>query len=144
MWLTQWELEGKSIEKLELLNLENEKVTLALNDKKPRILVFWATWCGPCKIEMSRLKSAVESKELNGQLIYAISSGETAQVIKKSLEKQSYPFQMMIDPEYKASQFFDVHVTPTVVHINGDGKIVYITSGLSATTVYRAKNHLNQ
>jgi thiol-disulfide isomerase/thioredoxin len=50
------ELKGKEFNNFEGVSLDGKKVKLS--DYKGRILVldFWATWCGPCKMEMPFLK----------------------------------------------------------------------------------------
>src|SRR5687768_11186750 len=36
------------------------------------LAIFWATWCGPCKLEMERLKRSVESGSIPKDAIFAI------------------------------------------------------------------------
>ena len=104
------------------------------------IAIFWATWCGPCKIEMGRLKDSVTGGKIPGGAIYAINPFESNDVIRKFLSQNQYPFTFIEAP--LISSQLKVNVTPTTVFLD-DGKVLSMNSGLSIFGIWRAEEFLD-
>jgi cytochrome c biogenesis protein CcmG, thiol:disulfide interchange protein DsbE len=121
----------------------NEK-SFPPHDGKPAIGVFWATWCGPCTLELSQFRSAVNDGKLDPSRIYAISIGEEPAVVEKAARERHYPFQILLDLDMKGAEAYKVSGTPTIVNVTGDGKIAWHTTGLSPTAVWRAQRLFNK
>jgi len=96
--------------------------------------IFWATWCGPCKIEMERLKKSVNSGKIPRDAIFAINPFETETEIKKFLRSNQYPFTFI----ESAGNDFGVTVTPTTLFID-KGTITSMSSGLSIWGIWKAE-----
>src|SRR6186997_2627081 len=60
----------------ELVDLEGKKVTLTSFAGKPVILNFWATWCGPCRMEIPMLNELHAKYEKDGLVIMGVSTDE--------------------------------------------------------------------
>jgi cytochrome c biogenesis protein CcmG, thiol:disulfide interchange protein DsbE len=106
------------------------------------VLVFWATWCGPCKVELSRLKSLVQSGQISGEQIHAISIGEPLEKVVSFQKENQYPFSIYIDPQYQIADGLEVAVTPTVLLVDEKSQVSWWTSGLSPSLEWRVKRHL--
>ena len=70
-----------------LTTLEGEKVALEDLRNKALLLNVWATWCGPCRIEMPFLAELHENLSDEGLTIVAVSS-EDAMAVQTYLELQ--------------------------------------------------------
>jgi cytochrome c biogenesis protein CcmG/thiol:disulfide interchange protein DsbE len=113
--------------------------TLSVPSDQRRILVFWATWCAPCTLELSRLKASVLSGKIPGSSIIAIDLFEDASIVRRHLQQHAYPFTFIEAPELVRS--LDVQVTPTVIHLDQQ-KIISRSSGLSVTGIWAAENFI--
>lgn len=136
-----FEMQGQSVDDLVLQDLSGNEVKLP--NARNQILVFWATWCVPCKIEMSRLKSAVESNEIAKTDVVTINMGEERAAVQRFVEENDFPFVMTLDESGIALRRFDVSVTPTIVHLTRLGQVSFMGSGVNPFTVWRAKHFLN-
>lgn len=100
------------------------------------IAIFWATWCGPCKVEMARLKSSVENGNIPREKIFAVNLFEDQQVIKKFLAQNNYPFTFISAPE--VAQEINVKATPTTLFLD-NGMITSMSSGMSLIGIWKAE-----
>lgn len=107
--------------------------------KKNAIAIFWASWCGPCKAEMARLKSSVLNGKIPKEAIFAINPFEDRVVIKEFLVRNNYPFTFIFAPDVALK--LNVSATPTTLFIE-DGTITSMTSGMSLIGIWRAENFL--
>lgn len=141
-WIEHWKLKDKAVPQMSLLDLAGK--TVPFPPPGPSwVVVFWATWCGPCGVELDRLKDAVVENRLDPQRILAVSVGESRQVVDQVVQERSYPFQIFLDPTGDVADFFEIHATPTVVLIDSNHRIQWISSGLSPTLIWRAERHLS-
>ncbi len=112
------------------------------NPGSKSVLVFWASWCGPCTIELNRIKSAIEKKEINSKNIFAINLGESQEVITKVIKERKLNIPVINDEKGSIANLFNVKVTPTIVFIDEKGRIDWISAGLSPSLIYRIKYFL--
>lgn len=112
-------------------------------DKKNTILLFWATWCTPCKIEMDRLKRSVEDGAIKGDSIYLLNPFEERSAMDIHLKKYPYPFIFLLDENQTVSRTLKITQTPTMLFLNGN-KILRMSSGISLTGIYQAESFLNK
>jgi cytochrome c biogenesis protein CcmG, thiol:disulfide interchange protein DsbE len=108
-------------------------------EKGRALAIFWATWCGPCKVEMNRLKASVESGKIPRDAIFAINPFEDQAQIESFLKLSPYPFIFLENGEL--SETLQVSVTPTSVWIE-DAKVQSINSGMSVFGIWRAEMQL--
>ncbi len=122
-----------------IINSLNSHAKVLFPPKGHAIAIFWATWCGPCKIEMSRLKDSVQEGKIPQGAVYAINPFESNDKVKKFLAESPYPFTFIEAP--LISSQLKISVTPTTVFLDS-GKVLSMNSGLSIFGIWRAENFL--
>ncbi|WP_408096542.1 TlpA family protein disulfide reductase [Peredibacter sp. HCB2-198] len=128
--------EGQSLPSVNAYNLSTDTETLFPPASGNAIAIFWATWCGPCKLEMKRLRSSVEDGKIPQDRIFAINPFENRETILKFLSQEKFPFQFIEAPELVKDM--KVEVTPTTLLIES-GKITNRSSGLSLIGIWKAE-----
>lgn len=97
-----------------------------LRDGKVKIVNFWASWCGPCRVEHPNLiKLAAE-----GIPIYGVNYKDRPEAAQKFLDELGNPFAKLGSDE-KAKMGFQWGVTapPESFVIDGEGRVIYRFAG---------------
>src|SRR5690242_4075005 len=73
-------------------DMAGAKVSLADYQGKPVILNFWATWCGPCKLETPQLVALSEKFKARGLNIVAVSTDDKPDAIRAFAAEFKIPY----------------------------------------------------
>ncbi len=99
---------------LTLVDTSGKLVTLAALVGKPVYLNFFATWCGPCRVETP---SIVElSKKFPAVRVIGIDVGESASKANGFAHDYNVPYTLAVDPDtttrssYGGGVYFPIHV----------------------------------
>ena len=86
----------------------------------PVVLVFWATWCKPCKASLPALVKWATARKA---LVIAVTDEPRATVDKFLPKFGAFPFPIALDPRGVAKGLFSVDATPTFVVFDAGGRL---------------------
>lgn len=109
--------------------LDKKAISLADFKGKVAVLVFWATWCGPCMVEMPRLQEAVKKYAANPDVIFlAISVDERKLAVRPFIERNG--FRLPVAYDETGAGAFGVNGIPTMVILDRRGRIAFREQGM--------------
>ena len=120
---------ARPVPELELSDLDGKPWKLPDHVGKVVVLNFWATWCEPCRVEMPSLEALALKQRAQGLVVCAINYKETAETIRKFLEKMPFKPTILLDSEGDATSDWTPRVFPTTVLIGRDGKPTNLVVG---------------
>jgi len=116
-----------------LVDLSGKKVSLADYKGHPVVINFWATYCGPCKLEMPWFQEMLNKYQADGLVVLGLDQDEgvgKAEIAAASKKiGVSYPILLPDDKVAKAYQLGDY--LPETFYIGRDGKVVEQTVGVN-------------
>jgi len=117
---------GDKAANFDLETLDGSKISLSELKGKVVFLNVWATWCGPCREEMPSMESLYEKlKNRKDFVMLAVSQDERGKdAVLPYVQKHGYHFTVLLDPENKVGQSYDVSGVPETFIINREGRIV--------------------
>ncbi len=109
-----------------LKNLEGQEISLKQLRGKVILLNFWATWCGPCRVEKPTLEKLYHEFKDKGLVILAISldQGDSLQTVRSYYKQYGYSYGALLDPEQEVAQMYAVRGIPATYLIDREGYIV--------------------
>jgi len=90
-----------------------------------KLIVFWASWCGPCLAELPDLKKFYAKNQNVAIISFSIDYDKTSW-IKSSKENHIpwYSFSDSMGPEGEFAAYFNVQQIPLMVLLDSDNKII--------------------
>ena len=121
----------------EMKTLDGKKITLADYRGKVVLLNVWATWCGPCRMEIPELiKISDEMKERGVEVIGLTKvddRGNTEERVKDYAETQKISYDIVWASDNVAEEFSEMadYSIPATFLINREGHLVKIFRGFN-------------
>lgn len=135
-----YEAEGKSAQSALAFDLSGQSISIPLPTK--HILVFWATWCGPCGVELGRINKMIVNGEIASESVLAVSIAEDPKLVSSFVKEKKYLFKVAVDQSGQAAGLYRVSGTPTILFIGSDRKVNWMTTGLSPSLEFRIRSFL--
>jgi thiol-disulfide isomerase/thioredoxin len=117
-----------------LKDISNQNVKLSSFRGKVILLDFWATWCGPCKIEIPWFIEFQNKYGKDGLQVIGISVDDTLAKLKPYVDemKMNYPVLQGLDREDIQDAYGPMFGIPVTAVISRDGKVCMKHAGLSS------------
>jgi peroxiredoxin len=113
--------------------------TVRLEEYKGKVVLldFFATWCGPCKIEIPWFMEMERSNKDRGFSVLGVSMDDEGwDVVKPFLAELGVNYRVVIGNDSTAQLYGGVDALPTTFLIDRNGKIAAVHIGLASKKVF--------
>ncbi len=119
-----WDSKNAALPEFELTDLEGRKWSLADLKGKVAFINLWATWCGPCRMELPYVEKLRERlKDRKDVLILTLNTDEEVGRVEPFMKENKYTFPVLLGQAYADSQ--GVNSIPRNWVVAVDGKILF-------------------
>lgn len=125
------DVKGRNAPDFTLTTLDGQAVKLSDYRGKAVLLNFWATWCGPCKVEMPWFVDLQKQYGSQGLQIIGVAMDDSGKdAIDKFAKEMGVNYLILQGKESVGDDYGGVLGLPTTFFIDRNGKIIDSTSGL--------------
>ncbi len=116
---------GSLIPNISYPGVDGKNIALSSFKGKYVILDFWASWCGPCRKSIPKLKELYAQYKNKGLEIMSVSIDTDNAAWRKAMDDESMPWTQVLSPNKdKTLKDFSIQGVPTLFLIDRDGLIV--------------------
>lgn len=112
---------------------DGNEVKLSNFAGKPIVLNFWASWCGPCQMEMPDFEEMY--KQCGEEVAFVMvnmtdGSQETLQSATQFITEKGYTFPVYYDTKMEGAYYYSVYSLPTTYFIDAEGYVTASNKGM--------------
>lgn len=124
----------KTLPSITLADVNGKNVNVADYGKSGKITVlsFWATWCVPCKKELTNMADIYDDwkKKYNVQIVaVSIDDSRSTTKVKPTVEGQRWEYEVLLDVNQDLKRQLNIQSVPFTVVVDATGKIAFTHSG---------------
>lgn len=101
---------------------------LSADGRRPALVVFWASWCGPCAKEAPALERFSESPQGRGRIV-GVDWSDALSGARSFVKRYAWSFPNVRDGEGTVGNAYRLTGLPTTFVVDGDGRIRAVLRG---------------
>lgn len=113
-----------------LRDLEGNEVRLSDYRGKTVLLTFWATWCGPCRLEMPTFEDRYQELKDDGFTVLGLNYDEPVEDVSAFRDELGLSFPLLLDPGGSVQRLYRIRGYPSSIFVDDQGVVRIVHIGL--------------
>jgi thiol-disulfide isomerase/thioredoxin len=112
-----------------------------LSDYKDRVVLlnFWATWCGPCEVEIPWFKEFEQTYKDRGFAVLGVSEDDDGwPAVRPYMKALKMNYRVALDAGKLPPPYKNIEALPTTFLVDRQGRVAVTHTGLVGKNVYQA------
>jgi DsbE subfamily thiol:disulfide oxidoreductase len=124
-------LVGQPAPDFSLSDLDGAKHQLTEYKGRVTFVNFWATWCGPCRVELPTLEKFMAQQGDKGAMVLAVNAGETTDQINSYFKENGISgLNVLLDANIEVYTAYGINALPTTFVVDQQGVIRFRHFGM--------------
>lgn len=124
---------GDQVPSVQVRDIDGNRMDLG-TPGKVTLVNFFATWCGPCQLEMPHLEAIWQKHQKRPDFhMLVIGREESEASVKEHFAKHQFTFPGVADPDRKIFDRFAEDLIPRTLILGPEGQILYHQAGFLET-----------
>ncbi len=135
---------GQVVPNFSFAGASGEKIPFSKYKGKVSVIVFFATWCGPCRMELPHIEKEIWNKYRdNKNFALFIFGREHSQVeVDRFKNDNHYSMPFYADPKRGVYSKFAKNYIPRIYLVNSNGKVTFATMGYDEAGFHKLQDLL--
>lgn len=121
----------------DLPGLDGSRYRLSDYEGRVVLLEFWATWCGPCRLQAQILDDLYAEMQGPQVEFLAVNLGESEDLIRGFVADKPMSYPVLIDQQEELGLALGIYALPTIAVVDGKGHIAFLRPGISDAETLR-------
>lgn len=134
---------GKRVPSISYPDAVGKMQGLAKYKGKYLLIDFWASWCGPCRAAIPKVKELYSEYKDKGFDVLSISIDDSKDAWRKAMKDENMPWEQLLSPDKdKTMKQFQFSGIPTMYLIDPAGNIIKSFTGYSPEAESEIKSNI--
>ncbi len=113
-----------------LRDLRGNEVRLSEYRGRTVLLTFWATWCGPCRLEMPAFEDRYQELKGDNFIVLGVNYDEPVEDVRAFGDELGLSFPLLLDPGGSVQRLYRIRGYPSSIFVDPQGVVRIVHLGL--------------